>query len=145
FYEGSKEFFTELMTVLKDHHISVLVDEIQTFSRTPQLFAFQHYGLEEFVDIVTLGKLAQVCATLFRKDHRPKTGLLSQTFTSSTAAIRASQVVLNELSNGNYFGPDGKNVEIHQYFVKKLQEIADCLPNAIYGPFGVGAMIAFTP
>lgn len=145
FYEGSTEFFTELMMILKDNHISILVDEIQTFGRTSQLFAFQHYGLEEFVDIVTIGKLAQVCATLFNKEHRPKTGLLSQTFTSSTAAIRASQVVLKELTDGNYFGSTGKNVQIHDYFVKKLQEIACRLPNVIHGPFGVGSMIAFTP
>lgn len=145
FYVGSKEFFTALMTVLKENNITILIDEIQTFGRTPSLFAFQHFELEEFVDIVTIGKMVQVCATLFNKSHRPRAGLLSQTFTSSTAAIRASSVILEELLKGDHFGPNGRNHQLHKYFVKKLETLGKSIPDNIHGPFGIGAMIAFTP
>lgn len=145
FYPGSTEFFTALMRLLKDNNITILADEVQTFGRTPSLFAFQHFGLEEFIDIVTFGKLGQVCATLFRKEHRPRPGLLSQTFTSSTAAIRAAKVILHHLIHDDYLGPNGKIAQIHNHFVANLKELAKRHPDYIHGPFGIGAMIAFTP
>lgn len=145
FYPGSREFFVALMEILKQHHVSIFDDEIQTFGRTSALFAFQHFGLESYIDLATIGKLSQVCATLFNADHRPQPGLLSQTFTSSTAAIRASKAMLEHLIHGNYYGPEGKVMQLHRYFVKKLTELAESHPLHIQGPFGLGTMIAFTP
>lgn len=145
FYVGSKEFFTSLMNVLKENNISIFVDEIQTFGRTPSLFAFQYFGLEPYVDIVTIGKLSQVCATLFNHAHQPRPGLLSQTFTSSTSAIRSCQAILHFLVHGNFYGENGKIAQLHHHFIKKLKEIAERHPHFIHGPFGLGGMIAFTP
>lgn len=145
FYPGSHNFFAALMQFLKEHHVSILVDEIQTFGRTASLFAFQHFKLESYVDIVTIGKLSQACATLFNHEHNPRPGLLSQTFTGSTSAIHAGKVVLDHLLEGGYFGPEGKINKIHHYFSLKLEEIAKRHPGLIQGPFGIGAMIAFTP
>lgn len=145
FYPGSTEFFTAIMKILKEHKIAIFVDEIQTFGRTEKLFAFQHFKLEEFVDIVSLGKLSQVCATLFRKDFNPKPGLLSQTFTGSIASIRASYKIIDSLLHGGYYGPEGKIAKIHRFFVERLKEIEDRNPGFIKGPFGIGGMIAFTP
>lgn len=145
FYQGSHQFFVSLMRVLKEHQITILIDEIQTFGRTPALFAFQHFELQDWVDIVTIGKLSQVCATLFKKDHQPRAGLLSQTFTSSTAAIHASKAILKYLIGENFYGPTGKIVALHRYFVKKLEQISFRHPGFIKGPFGIGGMVAFTP
>jgi 4-aminobutyrate aminotransferase-like enzyme len=133
------------MGLLKEHQIVIFDDEIQAFGRTPQLFAFQYFGLEKYIDIATIGKLSQVCATLFTADMNPRPGLLSQTFTGSTSAIRASIAILKHLIQGDFYGPDGKIARIHRYFVDKLEEIAKRLPHAIRGPYGVGGMIAFTP
>lgn len=145
FYPGSTEFFTALMSILKENNVTIIADEIQTFARTPALFAFQHFGLEDYVDIVSIGKLSQVCATIFKSDHRPRPGLLSQTFTSSTAAIRAAKAILHELIHDGYFGPDGKIMQIYDQFSKNLTELAQKHPKLIRGPFGIGSMIAFTP
>lgn len=145
FYPGSTEFFTALMKILKENQISIFMDEVQTFGRTSALCAFQHFGLSKYADIVSIGKLSQVCATFFNKDHCPKPGLLSQTFISSTAAIHASMTVIKELLHGGYFGPKGKNEQIHKYFSKKLSELAKRHPKLVKGPFGIGAMVAFTP
>lgn len=145
FYPGSQDFFKALMQMLKEHQVSILVDEIQTFGRTSQLFAFQHFGLEQYVDLVTIGKLSHVCATLFTKAHNPRPGLLSQTFTASTATIRIAQVIILELLQGNYFGENGKNMQVYDYFVKKLTELETRHPDHLKGPFGIGAMIALTP
>lgn len=144
FYPGSPSFFTALMRILKEHQVSILIDEVQTFGRTSALFAFQHFGLEEYAEIVTIGKLAHVCATLFNKEHRPRPGLLSQTFTSSTAAIRVGEHMIKGLLEGNYFGPSGKIMQLHHYFAKHLSLLAE-ETGLITGPFGIGTMVAFTP
>jgi len=144
FHAGSTGFFTALMEVLKQHNVAVMVDEIQTFSRTTELFAFQHFGLDRFVDVVTLGKSSQACATLFAEEFKPGPGLLSQTFTSSTLAMFVAEVIVNELLQGDYFGPDGRIARFHAHCVRRLAEIEEHQPGLIAGPYGVGAMIAFT-
>jgi 4-aminobutyrate aminotransferase-like enzyme len=144
-FAGSREFFVELMTVLKEHDIAIFDDEVQTFGRTHELFAFQHFNLKEYIDVVSIGKLAQICGTLFTKKYSPKAGLLSQTFTASTSAIHAGHTIITKLRNSDLYGLQGKNALMHAYFEKKLTTIADNHPGLIKGPYGLGAMVAFTP
>lgn len=145
FYPGDCHFFQALMDILKEHDVTVMVDEIQTFGRTFELFAFSCYGLDEYVDVVTVGKLSQVCATLFAEDHKPGSGLLSQTFTAGTQALFAAKVIVTGLIEGDYFGPEGTIARLHDHFVTQLKAIDDRHPGMIAGPYGIGAMIAFTP
>lgn len=145
FYPGTRDYFIALMDVLKEHDITIIDDEVQAFGRTPSLFAFQHFGLEEYVDIVTIGKLSQVCATLYNSSFKPKPGLLSQTFLASTSAIRASKVIIESLLKGDYLGEEGQIQKMHNFITSKLQGIADRHPDLLCGPFGIGTMIAFTP
>ena len=145
FYSGTKEFFVGLMKILKEHGIAIFADEVQTFGRTTELFAYHHFGLQDYVDLVSIGKLSQVCATLYKKEFVPRAGLLSQTFSGSTSAIHACKVIINTLVNGGYFGPKGMIVELHDYLAAKLQDISKRHPDLIRGPFGIGAMLAFTP
>ncbi len=145
FYPGKTAFFVALMEELKKHDVKVLVDEVQTFGRLPELFAYQYFQLEKYIDVVTIGKLSQVCATLFRKELKPKPGLLSQTFTGSSSQIYSGHLIISNLINGEYFGPNGKIQTIHEYFVRGLLDIENRHPDLICGPWGLGAMIAFTP
>jgi len=145
FYPGDVRFFEAIIEILKAENISVFIDEIQTFARTPELFAFQYFGLEEHVDIVTLGKAAQVCATLFRTAFKPREGLLSQTFTASASAIRASYAMIDNMQRDGFFGPNGKIAEVNHYFIQNLENLHSRHPDLIRGPFGLGAMVAFTP
>lgn len=144
FNTGKREFFVAIMDILKKHSIVILNDEVQTFGRTSKLFAFQHFDLQEYVDIVTVGKLTQVCATLYNDAYKPKPGLLSQTFTSSTAAIEAAICIIEELVEGGYFGEKGKIQRLHTFFTDKLKKLIEQREDA-EGPTGLGAMIAFTP
>lgn len=145
FYPGQKEFFVALMTLLKENHIAIFDDEVQTFGRLPSLFAYEYFGLQSFVDIVSIGKLSQVCATLFTKEYAPRLGLLSQTFTGSSSSIAAANVILKELSENNYYGPKGKIEKMFHYMENKLKEMQARNPTLVHGPFGMGGMIAFTP
>jgi acetylornithine aminotransferase len=141
---GHTEFFEALIQVCKDNNISVLVDEVQTFARTHELFAFQHFKLDKHVDIVSVGKNSQVCATLFKDDHKPKPGLMSQTFTGSASQIAASYYVISEMVNGGYLGKTGKIEKLHQIFKAQLEKLAAKYPDKINGPWGIGAMVAMT-
>lgn len=144
-YSGDRNFFIALMDVLKENNIAVFIDEVQTFGRTTELFAFQHFQLQKYVDICTVGKMALTCATLFSAEFMPKLGLLGQTFTSTTTALRCSQAIIESLMKGDLYGPEGKNARLHSCFVKGLEAIAERHPGLLSGPFGLGAMIAFTP
>lgn len=145
FHPGSPHFFRSLMEVLKENNIAIIDDEVQTFGRTSRLFAFQHFGLEDLVDIVTIGKLSQVCATIYKTDYKPLPGLLSQTFTSSTQAIQAAKTIIHLMDKEGFFGENGKNMQVHQHFVTRFEEIRSRHPSLIQGPYGIGAMVAFSP
>lgn len=145
FYVGSRPFFEALMKICKENNIAVFSDEIQTFARTAALYAFQYFQLEEYVDILAIGKLSQVCATLFRDSYAPKPGLLSQTFTGSSSSLFACRTLLDLLIHGDYYGKTGRMAEIHERFEKHLKSIENEFPGKIKGPYGIGAMIAFTP
>jgi 4-aminobutyrate aminotransferase-like enzyme len=144
FNVGSTEFFKALMTCCREAGVAVLVDEVQTFARTESLFAFQHFGLDALVDVVWIGKASQVCATLYRPEYKPRPGLLSQTFTGSTAALRAGQVIIDTLLTESYYGADGRLAKLHCMFVNAIQSISDRTGGRLKGPYGIGAMWAFT-
>jgi 4-aminobutyrate aminotransferase-like enzyme len=143
-WAGDKNFFHEVLTLARSENISIISDEVQAFGRTSELYAFQYYGLDKLVDIVTIGKMSQVCATLFKEDHKPGAGLVSQTFTSSSSAIHASLEVLKKLTTENFLGKEGKIERVGNSFRQELKKLAEKYPSKVSGPFGVGAMVAMT-
>ncbi len=144
FYYGTREYYRAIMEVLRKENILVLVDEVQSFGRLPKLFAMQYFGVDDLVDIVTLGKLSQVCATLYRKELVPRPGLLSQTFISSTSAIKTALAIITSLTTGGFYGDNGRVEQLHSRFEEILQRLSNKHPDLLEGPFGIGAMIAFT-
>ncbi|MEY3011793.1 MAG: Acetylornithine aminotransferase [Pseudomonadota bacterium] len=145
YYTGTTEFFRALFELCQERNVGVLIDEVQTFGRTTEMFAFQHFGISDLVDVVSIGKLSQVCATIYRDGVNPGAGLLSQTFTGSSAAILAGDQIVRRLREGDHFGEEGRNAGIHARFVQHLERLAAAHPDWVGGPFGVGAMIGFTP
>lgn len=145
FYTAPKSFFRAIAEEAKKHEILIFSDEIQTFGRTYNLFAFQCFGLEDLVDIVAIGKMSQACATLFKSNVKPRPLLLSQTFTASSVAIKASHLIIKKLIDEGYYGEKGKIAHIHSKFVEGFERIRKKNPHLISGPYGFGGMIAFTP
>jgi len=141
---GHTEFFEALIAVCKENNTSVMIDEVQTFGRTTELFAFQYFKLDKHVDVVSVGKNSQVCATLYKDDHKPKPGLISQTFTGSSTQIAASYFVINEIVNGGVLRENGKNQKLHNHFKKNLEALSQKYPDKVKGPYGVGAMVGMT-
>jgi 4-aminobutyrate aminotransferase-like enzyme len=144
FNVGQKAFFEALMTCCRQHEVAVLIDEVQTFARTPELFAFQYFGLEALVDVVWIGKASQACAMLYTADYKPRPGLLSQTFTASTSAIVAGQVIVSELIEQGFYGEGGQLNRLHARFTECIEKVNTQVGRRMHGPFGIGAMWAFT-
>jgi len=145
YYPGDADFFKALIEVAHANNIAVIADEVQTFCRTTRPYAFQHFGLDKLVDLVTIGKISQVCATLFTDKYKPKPGLISQTFTGSTWAMYAAHAIVGGLIEQGNFGENGRNIQLHNYFVAGLKAIGEKHPGSISGPYGLGGMVAFTP
>ncbi len=145
YYPGSHDFLRALCEPLREAGVPIIFDEIQTFSRTSRPFAFQHYDLDQFADIVTIGKITQVCATLYGEAFKPQGPILSQTFTGSSSSIATGLAMLDALESEGCFGDDGQNMSRHRYFAAGLSKLGDKHGGLIRGPFGEGMMIAFTP
>ncbi len=159
FNVAPREFFAALMRVCKENGIAVWVDEIQTFGRTNQMFHFQQLELGEYVDVVTVGKMSQVCACLYTEEFNPKPGLLSGTFIGGTVELQVGKRILERLRDGGYYGPNGKIAQLHQAFRQRAQALVDKHPEwftpiphpwgtshstlGLYG--GVGGMMRLTP
>lgn len=108
FVEGSREFFVPLMERCREAGIPVWCDEVQTFGRTDSMFRFAGMDLGKYVDVVTIGKMSQVCAAMYTEEFNPEAGLLSGTFISSTSAFHVGMAALRTLRDGGYYGPDGR-------------------------------------
>lgn len=144
YFVGHEEFFKAIIDECKKNNVTIIADEVQSFMRTKELFAFQYFKLDELVDIVTIGKNSQVCATLFNSEHTPGPGLISQTFTSSGTAINAGYYIINEVVNNGYLGENGKIEKLHQRFKSNLEALNKKHPELIEGPYGIGSMIGMT-
>ena len=141
---GNADYFKAVMARCKELGLAVWVDEIQSFGRTSAPFAFQHYGLDEYVDVVSVGKMTQVCATLFTNEYNPRPGLISQTFTGSSSQIFAAREVLARLDEAKVFGSDGLNMAYRKLFADKLRAIHLRHPEKLGSElFGEGSMIGF--
>ena len=145
FRTAPREFFVPLMETLKDRGVAVWVDEIQTFGRTGELFAFQRLDLAEYVDVVTVGKLLQNSALLFREEYQPDPGLISGTFAGSTVGMAVGRRIVEKLVTENFLGPEGKIARIEQHTREGLARLQTDIPGSLRAVSGIGAMWAFEP
>ena len=146
FNYAPREFFLPLFELCKENDIAVWADEVQTFCRTGEHFAFETLDFADYVDIVTVAKTVQVGATLYTSEYNPQPGLIAGTFAGSSQALAAGHRILSFLDEGSYFGPNGKIVEVHKKFVAMLEELAaGSCKGMIKDPGGLGLMVAVTP
>lgn len=154
FNTAPREFFLELFKVCREARIAIWDDEIQSFGRTTEMFAYEAMDLGDWVDVFCVGKMTQVCATLFTEEYNPGPGLLSGTFTSSTPAFAMGTRVLQRLADpaAGLYGAGGAFARHHAAFAKGIRDIAARNPQwfppgreyaDIVG--GSGGMMKFTP
>lgn len=141
FVFGDKNYYETIFKWAKENHLMIWVDEVQSFARTTELFAFQMFGLDEYVDVVTVGKALQVCGVLFTEELNPKPGLIAGTFNSSLSALKAGSAILKYLTTGPFYGPHGINLKTQLNFQTRLKKLSEVFPMKHIG--GVGTMISF--
>ena len=139
---------------MQEHHlpatwpllkIAIWADEVQTFARTGEFFAFETMDLGQYVDIATIAKTVQLGATLYTEEYNPKPGLIAGTFSGGSASMSAGLEILNMLEEG-FLGPNGRILKIHKKFINGLNHFNETTCKGLTRDAGgMGLMIAFTP
>ncbi len=140
-----REWYVRIFTEARKENLAVWFDEVQTFGRLENLFAYQYFDLAEFADVVTVGKLLHACMALYTEDLNPKAGLVAGTFTGSAAALRTGRRIVELLTSGGYYGPHGKIAKLSNHFRKGLVQLqaGSCL--GLIGEIRtLGGMIGFS-
>ncbi|MBW2270931.1 MAG: aminotransferase class III-fold pyridoxal phosphate-dependent enzyme [Deltaproteobacteria bacterium] len=145
FHTAPPEFFRGLMQRCREEGVAVWVDEVQTFGRTGELFAFRKLGLEDLVDVVTAGKLLQGSAVLFSKAYNPKAGLMAGTYAGSTVGMAVGARIIERLETEGYLGPEGRIACLAGRFERRYEALRKRAPRALGPRSGLGAMQAFVP
>ncbi|MCH2137644.1 MAG: aminotransferase class III-fold pyridoxal phosphate-dependent enzyme [Phycisphaerales bacterium] len=155
FNPATSAFLRPVLEAARAAGVPVLFDEVQTFGRTEQMFRQHVLGVEDLVDVLTVGKMSQVCATLYADDFNPAPGLLSGTFIGSTAGLRVGASFIERLASGGYYGSDGRIATLHEHFRTRGTAMMADLPAAFPevagagGPIGLvggcGGMMRLTP
>jgi 4-aminobutyrate aminotransferase / (S)-3-amino-2-methylpropionate transaminase / 5-aminovalerate transaminase len=139
-----REWYIGVFEAAKKAGLAIWADEIQTFGRLEQLFAYQHFDLAEYLDVVTIGKLLQACMTLYTEDMNPKAGLVAGTFTGSAATLRTGRRVVEMLTQNGYYGENGKIAKLSLRFRKGIEALKS---GSCRGKIGdvriIGGMIGF--
>jgi 4-aminobutyrate aminotransferase-like enzyme len=144
FNSAPREFYVALFEEAKKAGLALWADEIQTFGRTGEYFAFQKFDLAEYMDVVTVAKMLHASAVLYREDFNPKPGLIAGTFSGSTVAHRTGRRTLELLESEGFMGPEGKSEKLSRYFVSKLQSLGESSNKGQISDIrAVGGMIAF--
>jgi len=144
FNDAPPEFFRALMAICKNAGIAVWLDEIQTFGRTEGLFAFRTLGLEDLVDIVTVGKILHGSAAIFTADLRPKPKLVAGTWAGASVGMAMGARILERLENEGYLGDSGKIAQLTENIDEAFEGLKSRLPGVVTARSGLGAMQAFT-
>lgn len=143
---ANREFFLPLLEFCREQKIATWADEVQTFSRTGELFAYETLDIGHLLDIVTIAKTAQLGATLYTEEYNPKPGLIAGTFSGSTVSMTTGMAIIDELVNGNYLGKSGRVLQIHKRFLDGFNRLNDTTcKGKINDAGGMGLMMAFTP
>ena len=141
-----REFFVPILEFCREQKIAVWADEVQTFMRTGELFAFETLNIGEYIDLCTIAKTLQTGATLYTEEYNPKAGLVAGTFSGSSSSLAAGLESIKMLTQDGYLGDNGKIQKIHRNFIGMMNRLNEttCKGQLREGG-GMGLMVAVTP
>lgn len=144
FNQAPREFFVRFMDICKQENIAIWIDEIQTVGRLGELYAFQKLGLDQYIDVVTVGKMLQNCATLYTEEYNPDPGLLAGTFAGSTVSLSVGKRILERFKGEKFFGKNGKIAKMEKWLLKGLESLQKEVGKEEISDISVsGAMVAW--
>lgn len=143
---GSRDYYVPMLEFCREKGIAVWADEVQTFMRTGELFAFETLDFGSYVDICTVAKTLQTGATLYTEEYNPQPGLVAGTFSGASSALAAGLEALRMISEEGYLGPQGRIAHIHSQFIDMLNRLNETTcKGMLTDAGGLGLMIAVTP
>ena len=143
FRTAPREFLEPLMRECRAAGVAVWVDEIQTFGRTGELFAFQKLGLAPYVDVVTVGKMLHAAAALYTDEYNPRPGLVAGTFAGTTVGLAIGRRIIERLLAEGFLGSHGRIARLGAFAEERLRRLAQDIGDRRVGAIdGVGAMWA---
>ncbi|RYZ75768.1 MAG: aminotransferase class III-fold pyridoxal phosphate-dependent enzyme [Proteobacteria bacterium] len=146
FKPAPREYFVPMLEFVREQKAAIWLDEVQTFMRTGELFAFEKLNLGEYVDLCTVAKTLQTGATLFTEEYNPQAGLIAGTFAGASSALAAGEEILRIITEEGYLGKDGKIEKIHKDFVAMLNRLNETTcKGLLQDAGGMGLMVAVTP
>ncbi len=141
-----REFFVPILEFCREQKIAVWCDEVQTFMRTGELFAFETLEIGEYVDLCTIAKTLQTGATLYTEEYNPKAGLVAGTFSGSSASLAAGMAALKMMTEEGYLGKSGHVQKVHDSFVGMMNRLNETTcKGQLREAGGMGLMVAATP
>ncbi len=144
FVYGDREYYLEIFKWAKTNNLYIWIDEVQTFGRTSELFAFQMFELDEYVDVVTVGKTLQACVTIYSDELNPKPGLIAGTYNGSITTLTAGKNILDYLLSKNIYGKNGKIKQLEELFCLGLNNLAQTSCKGLINNIRcLGTMISF--
>lgn len=139
-----REWYVKVFEAAKKAGLAIWADEVQTFGRLESLFAFQHFDLAEYFDVVTIGKLLHACMALYTEEMNPRAGLVAGTFTGSAAALRTGRRVVEMLTRDGFYGAEGKIAKLSKRFEAGILGLKSGTCKGLIGEVRViGGMIGF--
>jgi len=115
FRTAPREWWTAILSHARTLGLGLWFDEVQTFGRTGEIFAFQRLGLGEFVDVVSLAKPLQAAAILWTKEYEPKPGLIAGTFAGGTVSLALGLRIVEMLVDGDFLGEEGRIQKLERF------------------------------
>ena len=131
FRSAPREWWVAWLSHARKQGLGIWFDEVQTFGRTGELFAYQRFGLSEYVDVVSLAKPLQTGAVLWTKDWAPKPGLIAGTFAGGTVSLSLGIKILEMLTQNGYLGPDGKIQKLERFIKSDLEARRERLKDTV--------------
>lgn len=139
-----REWYVKVFEAAKKSGLAIWADEVQTFGRLESLFAYEHFDLAEYFDVVTVGKLLHACMALYTEEMNPRAGLVAGTFTGSAAALRTGRRVVEMLTRDGYYGPEGKIAKLSRHFERGIEKLKAGSCKGLIGEVRViGGMVGF--
>ena len=146
FRVAPRDFFVPLLEECKKNNIAIWADEVQTFARTGEFFAFETMNIGDYLDMVTIGKTPGIATTLFSDKYNPAPGIIAGTFAGSTVQMASGLKIIEILETGRFMGADGRVRKIYEKFRLNMTNlIKTTLKGFIKDINGMGLMIAITP
>jgi 4-aminobutyrate aminotransferase-like enzyme len=146
FRAAPREYFIPILEFCREQKIAIWADEVQTFMRTGELFAFETLDIGQYIDICTVAKTLQTGATIYTEEYNPRPGLVAGTFSGSSTSFAAGLKSLEILTGEGYLGPKGKIMQIHRDFVAMLNRLNETTCKGLLQEAGgMGLMVAVTP